>query len=122
MNREHFAKPAGDLQRKAEGHTASQHVVVHRSATNFINEPTRKPASPSMHGDLATSATPRFQIPDTRIDELIQLWRDAYGEELSRATARQRVADLLDLYRVLMRRPPHSSETLPEASAANADG
>jgi hypothetical protein len=122
MNREHVGKPGDELRRQAERHTASPQFVVEPSAGSFIREPPRELSSTLMHGDLGTSAPSRFLIPDVRMDEMIQLWRDAYGEKLARATARQRAARLLDLYRVLMRRPSHPSEALPKASSASVDG
>lgn len=43
---------------------------------------------------------------EERITSIIKLWKEVYGEELSRVDAQQKIAQLLHLYRTLMQPLP----------------
>ena len=49
-------------------------------------------------------------LSDESIDDFIKCWEKAYGETLSRTEAIARAMELIELYKLIGRRPP-SQET-----------
>ena len=51
----------------------------------------------------------RMQISDEHLDDLIERWKHAFGETLTRAEAQHQGSKLIELYRIIARPLPGSA-------------
>ena len=62
------------------------------------------------------SASIRFSLPSNEhLDDFIKRWKHAFNEELTRDEAQAKASELLELYRMLSRRPPGEEGSAPPA-------
>ena len=54
-----------------------------------------------------------MHIPDDRIDDFIKRWENAFDETLTREEARTKALQLIELYKMIGKRPPVDESTAP---------